>query len=99
VRRILVMLIVLALAALAGAAGWQALELDRELDELGSPAAAAESGGDALPATRTELLSARRVPEWLQTPTADALLAAQLAEVVTTFAVDAGTRGVSPLWA
>jgi D-alanyl-D-alanine carboxypeptidase/D-alanyl-D-alanine-endopeptidase (penicillin-binding protein 4) len=77
VRRPLVTLTLIVLAATAAGAGWQAIRLDAELDE---PALAATPPG-AEPAARTPLLSARRAPRWLQIPTSDALLAAALEPV------------------
>src|SRR5690606_4223023 len=69
----------LLIALIAGGAGWQAWQLDADLDDT-APAAAATS---TPPATaRTPVLSARRVPRWLQAPVADAALTAQLQEIV-----------------
>ncbi len=53
----------LVLLVIAGVAAWQAVETDRALaDESAEPA-----GNDA-PATRTPLLSVRRIPEYLRAP-------------------------------
>jgi D-alanyl-D-alanine carboxypeptidase/D-alanyl-D-alanine-endopeptidase (penicillin-binding protein 4) len=75
VRRPVVLLLLFTLAVLALGAGWQARELDAELDDVGSGA----TTDAAPPVARTALLSARRVPRWLQAPTADALLAEAVA--------------------
>jgi D-alanyl-D-alanine carboxypeptidase/D-alanyl-D-alanine-endopeptidase (penicillin-binding protein 4) len=73
VRRPLLLLAVVLLAAITVGAGWQAVRLDRALDD-DEPAAASP----AVVTVRTPVLSARRAPRWLQIPTADALLAASL---------------------
>jgi D-alanyl-D-alanine carboxypeptidase/D-alanyl-D-alanine-endopeptidase (penicillin-binding protein 4) len=84
VRRALtpVLLIVVSMVA-----SWQAIAADRDGDLRSNPASAAASPATGAPSA-TPLLSVRRVPRWLATPSADAKLVAQLSALAAAAPAD-----------